>query len=88
MHVSRGKLEQGEETYGEVTAMEEFFERNCFIRGYHVYRRLESRWCANENTKTVLIDTLWPRKRKELSWDICIKKHRGCVRSSCDEEVQ
>ena len=25
--------------------------------------------------------------KKELSYDICPKRYRGCVRCSCDEEV-
>ena len=40
MDVRRGKLEQGEERMERVTSMEEFFERNCSIRGYHVYKEV------------------------------------------------
>ena len=40
MDVSRDKLEQGEECTERVTAMEEFFERNCYTRGYHVYKEV------------------------------------------------
>ena len=37
MHVRRCKLEQEERTE-RVNAMEESFERNCCIRGYHLYK--------------------------------------------------
>ena len=40
MDVGRGKLEQGEERTERVTAMEEFFERNCCTRGYHIYKEV------------------------------------------------
>ena len=41
MHIRRGKLEQEEENVTEkVTAMEELFEGNCCIQGYHVYKEV------------------------------------------------
>ena len=55
MDVRRGKLEQGEERMEIVTAMEEFFERNCCTRGYHVYKEVwgaavdESLVCERES---------------------------------------
>ena len=62
MHIRRGKLEQGEETYRE-TAMEErkgivVFEATTDIKKNGRWR-LESLWCAKESPKTLPINTLW-----------------------------
>ena len=46
MDVGRGKLEQGEERTERVTAMEEFFERNCCTRDYHIQFVYEEVWGA------------------------------------------
>ena len=46
VHAAHGRKErqaraaQGEESTKRVTAMEEFFERNCFTRGYHVCKEV------------------------------------------------
>ena len=38
--IRRSKLEHGEERTERVTSMEELFERNCCIWGYHVYKEV------------------------------------------------
>ena len=71
MDVRRGKLEQGEECTERVTAMEEFFERNCYTQGYHVYKEVwgaavgESVTCEREPENAS--DRYTVAVRKELS---------------------
>jgi len=60
------------------------FEATTHIKRYGKWW-LESRWCAKGSPKTLLIDNAVAVK-KELSYNICLKRYRGCVRCSCDEE--
>ena len=48
-------------------------------------RRLESH-CAKERPKNAS-DQYAVAVKKELSYDICLERYRGCVRCSCDGEV-
>ena len=71
MDVKSGKLEQGEERTERVTAMEQFFERNCCNRGYHIYKEVwgvavgESLVCEREPENAS--DRYAVAMRKELS---------------------
>ena len=90
MHARRGKLQQGEETYGEAV-MEQFFERNGCIWAYHAYKEVweaavgESLVCEREPENAS--DRYTVAVKKELSYDIYHERYRGRVRCSCDEEV-
>ena len=74
-----------EERTERITVMEQFskgivvFKTTMYLKKYG-RQRLEKCWCAKECPKMPSINTLWLWKRKELSWDICLKRCRRCVR--------
>ena len=71
--------------------MEEFFERNCCIRGYHLYEEVlgaavgESLVCEREPENTS--DRYAVTVRRELSWDTWLGRCHGYVRCFCNKEL-